>query len=226
MTARVPKNVLLDLDGTLVDPRNGFIASIRYALHSLGQEGPDDDTLASHIGPPLHETLRGLLGESHAGDVTEAVRLFREHYADEGILEQTLYAGVPHALEQLRQSGARLVLATSKPRIFAQRILDRFELTGLFFATHGSELDGTRANKAELIRYILEQESLAPEDAVMIGDRAQDIHAARKNDLSSIGALWGYGAPDELVRAGATAVCGTPSGLPDAVMEIRCLPVI
>src|SRR5690348_9404311 len=223
----MPKNVLLDLDGTLVDPRNGFIASIRHALHSLGcDDGLDDGMVASHIGPPLHETLHKLLGESRAGDVAEAVRLYREHYNDEGILEQTLYTGVPDALEALRRSGVRLILATSKPRVFAQRILDRFGLAGGFFAIHGSELDGTRADKAELIRYILKRESLVPEDAVMIGDRAQDVHAACANGMCSVGVLWGYGSRDELVRAGATALCKGPLELLDAVMDIKCLPAI
>jgi phosphoglycolate phosphatase len=206
-------NVLIDLDGTLTDPRAGFVACINHALTGLGQAARTDDEIAAHIGPPLSETLSTLLGARHEHRVDDAVALYRERYSSSGILEATLYADIPPALEELRSSGARLFVATSKPRTFALRILDHFDLSRYFSGVYGSELDGTRADKRHLIAYILERESMAPETAVMVGDRAQDIRGAQANGLGSVGVLWGYGSRAELEAVGADALIEHPAQL-------------
>ena len=206
-------NVLLDLDGTLTDPRAGFVTCINHALTGLGQAARTDDEIAAHIGPPLSETLSTLLGARHEHRVDDAVALYRERYSSSGILEATLYADIPPALEALRSSGARLFVATSKPRTFALRILDHFALSGYFSGVYGSELDGTRADKGHLIAYILKRESMAPASAVMVGDRAQDIRGARSNGLGSVGVLWGYGSREELEQAGANRIIDSPGQL-------------
>jgi phosphoglycolate phosphatase len=206
-------NVLLDLDGTLTDPRIGFVESINYALSGLGLAPVPPDTIAQHIGPPLEETLTILLGPQYSHHLESAVSLYAERYSTHGVFECTVYPGIPESLHALQQSGARLFVATSKPHVLAQRIIEHFGLTPFFSGAYGSELDGTRSDKRQLLAYILEQESLVPAATVMVGDRAQDIWAARSNGLSSIGVLWGYGSRDELVGAGATTIIERPGAL-------------
>lgn len=210
-------NILIDLDGTLTDPRAGFVACVNHALTSLGQAARTEDEIAAHIGPPLSETLGTLLGARHEHRVDDAVALYRERYSASGILEATLYADIPPALQALGSSGTRLFVATSKPRVFALRILDHFALSEYFAGVYGSELDGTRADKRHLISYILERESIAPASAIMVGDRAQDIRGARSNGLGSVGVLWGYGSREELEQAGADRIIELPGQLTGAL---------
>lgn len=206
-------NILFDLDGTLTDPRHGFVASIKHALTSLGHAAAPEDEIAGHIGPPLQETLSTLLGENHLHEVEAAISLYRERYTSLGIFECSVYDGIPQALDSLRSSGARLLVATSKPHVYAHRILDHFGLSKAFYAVYGSELDGTRTDKRHLVSYLLQRESIPAASALMIGDRAQDVSAAKANGLPSVGVLWGYGSREELETAGASAVLTDPDGL-------------
>lgn len=192
--------VLLDLDGTLTDPQEGFVSCIRHALIQLSRTpGPDTD-IASHIGPPLEQTLELLLGGTQ--DVDKAVRFYRERYSSIGIYENRMYPGVPEALQRLSQS-CPLYLATSKPRVFAIRILEHFGLSRFFESVHGSELDGRRSDKGELIAHLLAEERIDPRSAVMVGDRSHDVRGAAKNGVVAVGVLWGYGSRQELESAGA-----------------------
>jgi phosphoglycolate phosphatase len=214
-------DILLDLDGTLSDPRPGFVASINHALHGLGLPVLPEPDIARHIGPPLEETLALLLGPAHAPKLSAAVALYRERYADRGIFECSLYEGIPDALRQLQAAGRRLFLATSKPHPFARRILRHFDLEAPFSGIYGAELDGTRADKRQLLAHLLEQERLQPQAAVMVGDRAQDVRAAKHHGMRSLGVLWGYGSRHELVTAGASALTESPSQLLDALTKDR-----
>lgn len=212
MTRR-PVNVLLDLDGTLTDPRAGFVASVSYALESLGCPASADEEIARHIGPPLEETFAALLGPGQSRNVREAVRLYRESYSASGIFRTEIYEGVPDALGELHAFGCRMFLATSKPEVFAVRILEHCGLRRLFSAVYGSELDGTRSDKGQLISYILNREALSPASTVMVGDRAHDVRGALANAVSPIGVLWGYGSHAELATAGAELLVHTPAQL-------------
>jgi phosphoglycolate phosphatase len=206
-------NVLLDLDGTLTDPKPGFVASINHALESLGYGARSEVEVACHIGPPLEQTVAVLLGPSGIDHVAPAVALYRERYSAQGIFQCSVYDGIPDALRKIQGAGLRLFLATSKPHTFASRILEHFGLTPLFSGIYGSELNGQNADKRYLLRHLLSQESIAPESAVMVGDRAQDITAAKAHGLRSVGVLWGYGSRAELESAGASAIVTTPSEL-------------
>jgi phosphoglycolate phosphatase len=211
-----PRNVLLDLDGTLTDPREGFVASISHALTTLGCELPPPAAIASYIGPPLHKTFATLLGPGREMQVPAAVALYRERYTDQGIFENAVYDGIPEALALIRDGGARLFLATSKPEVFAVRILERFGLSRFFHRAYGSELDNTRTDKAELIAYLVAQERLDASACVMVGDREFDIRGAQASGMRSIAALWGYGSREELAAAGAVVFCERPIELPMA----------
>ncbi len=212
-------NALIDLDGTIADPRAGMIACVRHALADVQCPAPSDDEIASHIGPPLRDTLRHILGPAHEAKQSRALQAFRERYESGGMFETNVYPGIVEMLVRLRERGAKVFVATSKPTAYSVRILEHCGLAPHFASIHGCEMDGTRANKKDLIAHILAAESLDPSVTVMVGDRAQDIVGARANDIASVGTLWGYGSQEELIAAGAWALCEHPSMLPDTLFD-------
>lgn len=202
--------LLFDLDGTLSDPRPGVVGCIRFALNQLAVPCPADDVLVTYIGPPLRNTFRILLGTSEVDRIEEAIGLYRQQFADSGLYENRVYDGVPEMLEHVRES---MYVATSKPTVYADSILKHLRLDHHFRRVYGPELDGRYDDKADLLTYLLAAERIAPEAAVMIGDRAEDIEAAKANGMRSVGVLWGYGSEKELTDAGADALCSTPGTL-------------
>ena len=219
----IPKGiatVLFDLDGTLTDPKVGIVASIRHAMTVLGRPlGPDVD-LDWCIGPPLIEAFGRLLDADH--DLAEAgVAAYRDRYGVVGLYENEVYRGIPELLDACGEAGLKLVLATSKPRVFAARILEHFDLAWRFAAIHGSELDGTRVHKTDLVPWILARESIDPATTVMVGDREHDVFGARAAGVATIGVAWGYGGRDELEAAGAAAVAETLAALSDLLAVPR-----
>ncbi|MET1028295.1 MAG: HAD hydrolase-like protein [Dongiaceae bacterium] len=213
--------VLLDLDGTLTDPKTGITGSIRYALETLELPVPTEAELLRFIGPPLRDSFDRLFGDPVL--TQRCLALYRERFGTIGLYENRVFDGVPAVLDTLRAAGYRLVLATSKPHVFARRILEHFGLASRFNAVHGAELDGTRANKAELIAHILTTEGIVPQSAVMIGDRLHDMQGAAANGMKAIGALYGYGDEAELMGAGAALTIATPMEMPTAVKQL--LPI-
>jgi phosphoglycolate phosphatase len=211
-------NVLIDLDGTLSDPAVGMVACVKHALGKKALAAPSDDELKKFIGPPLEETFRQLLRTDDKTEIASAVRVYRERYSTEGLFQNTVYPGVPAALKALQEGGATLYLATSKPQMFAERILAHFCLAGHFRGIYGSGLDGTRSNKGELIAHLLKQESISASAACMVGDRSHDVVGAKANGVRAIGVLWGFGSKDELLSAGAAALCETPAQLPKTIL--------
>jgi phosphoglycolate phosphatase len=205
--------LLFDLDGTLTDPKPGIVGCLRFALDRLAVPGPHDDVLATYIGPPLRGTFATLLGTHDQGQMEEAMRLYRERFAETGLYENRVYDGVPGMLERAGSIATAVYLATSKPAVYAERIVRHFGLAHHFRKVYGAELDGRYEQKAELLAHLLENEGVAAEAAVMIGDRAADIRAAKAVGAHSIGVLWGYGSKQELVNAGADALCHMPSEL-------------
>jgi phosphoglycolate phosphatase len=212
-------NILIDLDGTLTDPREGIVACFKHALVKLGQGCPSDSELERYIGPPLYESFGQLLGSTDPQRINRAVDLYRDRFSSTGMFENTVYPGIEPALAMLRDLGAVLFVATSKAQVFAERIIEHFGLDRFFRAVYGSELDGARANKADLIAHILKAESILPLSALMVGDRAHDVLGAKANGVFAIGVLWGYGSREELVAAGATLLCRQPSMLSNAALS-------
>jgi phosphoglycolate phosphatase len=205
--------VFFDLDGTLTDPKIGITASIQYALARFNIRIPTQDELTWCIGPPLHASFKALLGTSDA-DADRAVELYRERFADVGLFENTLYAGVEDVLAAVAAPGRRLFVATSKPHVFADRIIDHFGLRRHFGRVFGSELDGTRVHKTDLLRYALDETATDPARAIMIGDRKHDMIGAANNGIATIGVLYGYGSREELHAAGAMHLCTAPGDIP------------
>lgn len=211
--------VLLDLDGTLIDPFEGITRCHQHALESLGvRPVPSQRELCVHIGPPLRSAFRVLLGGAASGeDIERAVALYRERFSTVGLFESTPYEGVAPMLEALRERGCRLFLATSKLQAYAERIVSHFELRGFLTRVYGTEPGARLDDKADLLAQLLATEGLAPSEAVMVGDREHDVVAARRNGVRSIGVTWGYGSRVELEAAGADVICGTPAEVVAAV---------
>jgi len=211
--------LFFDLDGTLTDPAPGIVASIRYAVRALGAHVSGQD-LTRYIGPPLRETFREILDTEDVGLIERAVEKYRERFAERGLFENAVYPGIPVALEALGRAGFELRVVTSKPVIYAERIVDHFGLGTYFPVVYGSELSGERSHKGELIAFALRAEALAADAACMIGDRRQDIDGARVNDLRAAGVLWGYGDRAELEAAGADCLVEQIDDLPDAIRRL------
>jgi len=215
------RNAFFDLDGTLTDPAVGIVRCMQHALGAMQCRIPwPDDALKRFIGPPLQESFKTLLGTDDPEQTQRAVELYRERFGEVGLYENELFPAIPGVLAQLRESGHRLWVVTSKAHVYADRIVDHFGLRPFFERVYGAELSGERANKADLIAYVLEREGIAARQACMIGDRKHDIEGARANELASIGVLWGYGSRAELERAGATTIVESPGAIPEAVRSI------
>jgi phosphoglycolate phosphatase len=206
-------NALFDLDGTLIDSRKGIVNAMRFALLRIGRSPPIDSVLEQFIGPPTQETFNTLVGTNNTDLVARAIRVYRQEYSERGLYEAAIYPGIVSALSMTQAQAWPLYVATSKPTAFALKIVEHFGLSRYFRGIFGSEFDGTRSNKAELIRHIIIAEGLQPAETVMVGDRQQDIRGAKANSMYSIGALWGYASHGELAAAGADALCNTPHDL-------------
>lgn len=196
-------NLLFDLDGTLTDPFPGITNSILHSLARLGRPLPERNSLKWCIGPPLQKSFAQLLNTEDTQLIDSAVAHFRQYFSTNGLYENSVYDGILAALKQFKDQAHPLFVATSKPEIYARKILDHFELTPLFTGIHGSELNGIRSDKTELLCHLLKQQQLSPQDCVMLGDREHDMIGARSNGIKSVGVLWGYGSRQELLAAGA-----------------------
>jgi len=205
--------IYFDLDGTLTDPKLGITRSVQYALSKLVRTAPPEDELTWCIGPPLRASLKKMLGTDDLAD--RALSLYRERFADIGIFENEVYPGIEETLSALTGSGRRLFVATSKPSLYAERIIDHFKLRVYFERVFGAELDGRRSDKTELLGYALETTRVDPSQAIMIGDRSHDMIGARNNGMTAVGVLYGYGNEEELLDAGAHHICATPRRLLD-----------
>lgn len=200
------KYVLFDLDGTITDPKIGITKSVAYALKHFGIEIEDLGSLCKFIGPPLRNSFVEYYGFSQ-DDAEIAIQKYREYFGVTGLYENTIYNGMEELLKNLNNEGIMLIVATSKPTVYAVKILEHFDLLKYFSFVAGSELNGDRSIKAEVINYALVENHI--EDisrAIMIGDREHDIIGAKKVGISSIGVLYGYGSRKELEKAGADLI--------------------
>lgn len=209
--------ILFDLDGTLTDSSQGIINSIIYALDKLNIPVENTDSLRRFLGPPLHDSFKefGLDDE----EIKSAITYYRERFSTKGIYENQVYDGIIPMIAKLKKCGKRIVLATSKPQKFTDIIMSYFELDRYFDFIAGSNLDGTRSKKAEVIKYALDSCRITDiSKVVMVGDRKQDIVGAEIAGIDSIGVLYGYGDYDELKTAGATYIVNSVTELKNMLL--------
>ena len=194
--------LLWDLDGTLTDPKEGITLSVQFALNRLGYPFQETDDLGWIIGPPLKESFKILLQTMDETLLDRAITIYRERYQEIGLYENILYPGILELIAQLKEKGCLHLLATSKPRVFAKKILQHFSLDSYFSVIMGSELNGQFVEKDVLIAEVLKK---APADSrsrtVMIGDRRYDVEGARANGIDVISVGYGYGTFEELSLA-------------------------
>lgn len=210
--------LVFDLDGTLTDPYVGISRSYLHALATIGRAALPEDALRDLIGPPMQHAFATICGdEPHL--IPAAISAYRDRYAEVGLFENTVYPEIAATLASLAQRYT-LYVCTSKPAVFAERILERFGLAQHFARIYGSELDGTRAHKPELLRWLIDREGLDVARTVMIGDRAFDAEAAASTGMAFIGVTWGFGSDAELRAAGTQMFVATPAALVDAVARV------
>ena len=207
--------ILFDLDGTLSDSSQGIINSIIYALEKYDVNDYDMPLLRKFLGPPLHESFEKFMGFDKEKSL-QAVKLYREYFSSKGLFENEIYGGVSDLLQNLKENGKDLIVATSKPQLFTDRIMEHFNLAKYFDFIAGSNMDTTRSKKAEVIEYALSECNIKDKSkVVMIGDRAEDMIGAQTVGVDSIGVEYGYGTFDELKNAGATYIVKTIGELKD-----------
>lgn len=194
--------ILFDLDGTVTNSQEGIKNSVEYALKYFNIKVEDRNDLNKYIGPPLRQSFMKYAGLSEEESRIGMIK-YREYYEPYGIFENELYDGITVLLEELKSKNKKIVLATSKPWIYAEIILEHFNIKKYFDFVAGSELNGVRTDKSEVIKYAINRFNIDAERAVMIGDREHDIIGGTKNRLKTIGVLYGFGSREELEKAGA-----------------------
>lgn len=212
---------LFDLDGTLTDPMLGITKSVQYALRHYGIIVEDLSLLTPFIGPPLVDSFMRFYSFSRER-AREAVSVYREYFAETGIFENEEILGIRGMLERLQGEGKRLFVATSKPEVFARRVVEFFALEKYFVFVGGADMDETRVKKGDVIRYVLEEAGVEGDEdkqrVVMIGDREHDILGAKENGIRSVGVLFGYGSREELEMAGADRIAEDVEGLQEILL--------
>ena len=214
------KTVFFDLDGTLTDSCPGIFTGVSIALSAFGITVAPEAVTREVIGPPLFDCFHRIYGLGEE-DARRAVALYREYYGREGLFVNDVYEGVYPMLSALGEAGYTLMMATGKPHEYARRISEHFGFDKTLSAVYGAEFDGTRGDKAELLRYAMEREGLRAAECVMIGDRRYDIKGALEVGATPIGVLWGYGDRDELFAAGCTHFAEKPSDILGIIEKIE-----
>jgi phosphoglycolate phosphatase len=218
---QAPRALLFDLDGTLTDNFEGIANCIRYALTHLGVPHPEPDALRACVGPPLRETLPRLLGTNDAATTERAIALYRERFSELGWRENAVYAGVGDMLAAAALVSQRMYLCTTKPQVYAERIVAHFGLAGFLDGVYGTSLDGRLDDKADLMAHLLARENLEGAHCLMIGDRRHDMRAAQRNGARTMGVLWGYGSREELTEAGAEVLLAAPADFSRSLAELQ-----
>lgn len=198
------KFILFDLDGTLTDPGVGITKSVQYALAKYGIEETDLESLNKFVGPPLKESFKEYYSFTDE-KAKQAIEYYREYFAEKGIYENEVYPKIPMLLEELKKKEKILIVATTKTTIFAKRILEYFKLEHYFDMIVGSNFDGTRTAKAEIIQYIFSELKIKDlNNIVMIGDRKYDVIGGKENGIDTIAVTYGYGTNEELKQVNPT----------------------
>ncbi len=213
------QTILFDLDGTITNPKEGITKSIQHALKHFDIEVEDLDSLCKHIGPPLKDGFIEFWNMDEV-QVEIAIQKFREYFIAKGISQNIEYPGIKDLFIALKNKGKQLIVATSKPEVFAKQILEEFDLAIYFDDICGSNLDETRTKKGEVIAYALEKNHITDkEKVVMVGDRKHDIEGAKENDLLAIGVLYGFGNQEEMEKAGAYQIAETIKDLEELLLK-------
>ena len=196
------KAILFDLDGTLTDSGEGITKSVQYALEKIGKPEPDLKKLRVFVGPPLLEQFEQYAGIDRK-TAKKAVEIYRERYAPIGVYENEMYPGILELLSGLKKRGYKLAIASSKPENFVRIVAEYFHIDSYFDEMVGSEPNGERTNKTEVIEEALKRLGLSEhrEQVLMVGDKEHDVFGARRAGLECVAVSYGYGTKEELENA-------------------------
>ena len=210
------KAVLFDLDGTLTDSGEGIMKSVQYALDKIGRPEPDLEKLRVFVGPPLLEQFMDFAGVDRE-TAEMAVRYYRERFAPVGIFENSVYPGTEAMLDSLKTRGYLLAVASSKPDVFVRQVLDHFGLTGYFDVIVGSEMNGARTQKSEVVEEAISLLGLSDrrEEVIMVGDKSHDVIGAASCGIKCIAVSYGYGTMEELEGASPLCIVDSPQAVAD-----------
>lgn len=215
--------IFFDLDGTIFDSGRGIMRSVRYALEKFGIDEKNEDKLRLFIGPPLRDSFRDFYGFSD-DEADKGVEFYREYYTHDGIFDGDIYSGIEKMLKRLSEQGGKAVLATSKPEVFAKRIISHFGLDMYFTHIAGASLDKSLLTKTEVIAEAIKNLGICDKSKIlMVGDRKFDIEGAADNGIDSAGVLYGYGSEDELRNAGADYIAADVCALMDILGFDPCV---
>jgi phosphoglycolate phosphatase len=217
---QAPWRLFFDLDGTLSDPREGMTRSFQHALKRLGRASLPASELTQFIGPPLRWTMKRLFATDDAGLIEQGVDAYREYFGDRGLFENVVYDGIPPLLETLHAEGFPLYIATSKPKVFAERIIEHFGLDRYFLHVFGPDFDGDFDDKTDLLTHVLKTLAVDPARTIMIGDRASDMLAGRRNGTRTVAVTYGFAGPGELAATSPDRLCATPAGIRPAILSL------
>lgn len=212
------KNIFFDLDGTITDSREGIINGIEYALRYFEMEAGDRKYLEKFIGPPLSESFRNEYNFDEK-QVEIAVQKYREYYSVKGLKENKLYDGLKELIIDLEKHNRNVILATAKPQIFSEEILEFFKIKQYFKFISGATMDNSRNQKSDIIKYAIDSLKITNlEECIMIGDRQYDIIGAKENNIKSIGVTYGFGSEKELKQAGANYIAHNAQEIKDIIL--------
>lgn len=214
------KYILFDLDGTLTNSKEGITKSVQYSLNKFGISVQNLDSLEKFIGPPLKDSFMEYYNFDDV-KAEEAVKYYREYFSKKGLFENEVYPNIESMLTRLKEIGLHLIVATSKPTVFSEKILVHFNLIKFFDAVVGSTLDGSRSKKADVIKFALEENKIKASEALMIGDREHDILGAKDNNLACIGVTYGFGSYNELQKAGANYIVNTVDEIAEKIISLN-----
>lgn len=213
--------ILFDLDGTITESAPGIVNSVRYALNKMKYEVRDEKELLRFIGPPLIDSMKKFYGMNDE-QAEQAVIFYREYFSEKGLFENSVYDGIEECMQQLKEKGKILAIATSKPEEYSVRIAEHFGFANRFDKICGATMDKSRTEKADVIRYTLKTLGITDENkssVLMVGDRRHDIIGAKENGLDSMGVLYGYGDRDELEEAGAVYIAESTKDISEIIMK-------
>ncbi|MBQ6819291.1 MAG: HAD family hydrolase [Clostridia bacterium] len=211
-------NIIFDLDGTLTESGTGIKNSVRYTLQHYGLPMEDDESLNRYVGPPLVNSFQEYMGFTEQ-QAMEAIVVYRSYFTTKGMFENRVYDGVEDMLTALKKAGKRMFIATGKPTVYSQQILEHFGLASYFECVCGISLKESTMEKDELITQVLEFAHLTPEECVMIGDRKFDMMGANKVGVTPIGVTYGYGSREELKTAGAHTIVDSVKQLQELLLQ-------
>ncbi|OPJ57516.1 HAD-IA family hydrolase [Clostridium chromiireducens] len=213
--------ILFDLDGTITDSGEGITKSVQYALKHFGIIEDNLSDLNKFIGPPLKDSFKRFYNfDDEKAEM--GLKKYREYYAKKGIYENSLYDGIVEVFEALMKRDKKIILATSKPEVYAKEILKYFKVDNYFTFTAGADFEETRVNKGDVIKYALNEAKISDTSKViMVGDREHDIIGAKENNIKSIGVLYGYGDVIELTQARADHIVKSTEELLNYFIQMK-----